>query len=96
MSEGGCSVLLTGGNLRDLEIELDFDRLEPACYESVSGRIRLKIGPALGLDEIKKRLGGALTDEEWSEFSKLWAEDLFSERSYQSTADGTLIISRGE
>ena len=96
MSEGGCSVLLTGGNLRDLEIELDFDCLEPACYESVSGRIRMKIGPALGFEEIRKRLGCALTDEEWSEFSKLWAEDLFSERSYQSTADGTLIISRGE
>jgi hypothetical protein len=82
--------------LRDLEIELDFDCLEPACYESVSGRIRLRIGSAFSFDEIKMRLGGALTDEEWDEFSKLWAEDLFSERSFQRTADGTLIIRRGE
>ena len=82
--------------MRDIEIELDLDCLEPACCERVEGRIRIKLGPAFGFDEIKKSLGSALTDEEWSEFSKLWAEDLFYERSYQSTAEGTLIISRGE
>ena len=82
--------------MRHVEIEFNSDCDQPAVDESITGRIRLKLGPDLALAEIVKRVGEALTEEEWNEFSKLWAEDLFSERSYQSTADGTLIISRGE
>ncbi len=82
--------------MRKLEIELDFDREEPICDIGAGGRITLKIGPNLAVAEIRSRLDGALTVEEWQEVSALWGEDSCSGRTYRKTPQNTLIIARRE
>lgn len=82
--------------MRNLEIELDFDRVEPICEVGSGDRITLKIGPNLAVAEIRSRLDGALTNEEWQEASALWGEDSCSGRTYRKTPQGTLIIARRE
>lgn len=94
VSVASSSLLFRGYCLREIQIELDFERHEPELDLGEKGLAKLCLGAGKALSEIREILGSALTDDEWLEVQILWSEDHFEGRIFRALPHGRVLISR--
>ena len=80
--------------MREIQIELDLERVEPELDLSNSGLAKLRLGAGKALSEIRRIFNDALTEEEWMEVQILWTEDHFEGRIFRPLPHGKVLITR--